>query len=48
MLDIFVKKVDAGFTGESALHRVDRVIDTIKIEVLAKNSWLPNWVFAAH
>jgi len=27
---------------------VDRVIDTIKIEVLAKNSWLLNWVSTAH
>jgi phosphonate transport system substrate-binding protein len=48
IFDVFSKKSDAGFIRESALHRVDKVIDPSKIKVLAETSWLPNWVFAAH
>ena len=48
ILDVFSKKVDVGFIRESALHRVDKVIDPSKIKVLAKTTWLPNWVFAVH
>lgn len=48
IFDVFSKKSEAGFIRESALHRVDKVIDPSKIKVLAQTSWLPNWVFAAH
>ena len=48
ILDVFSRKVDVGFIRESALHRVDKVIDPSKIKVLAKTTWLPNWIFAVH
>ncbi len=48
ILDVFSRKVDVGFIRESALHRVDKVIDPSKIKVLARTTWLPNWVFAVH
>lgn len=48
ILDVFSKKVDVGFIRESALHRVDKVIDPSKIKVLARTTWLPNWIFAVH
>ena len=48
ILDVFSRKTDVGFIRESALHRVDKVIDPSKIKVLAKTTWLPNWVFAVH
>ncbi len=48
IFDVFSKKSDAGFIRESALHRVDKVIDPGKIKLLAETSWLPNWVFSAH
>lgn len=48
ILDVFSKKVDVGFIRESALHRMDKVIDPAKIRVLTATSWLPNWVFAVN
>jgi len=48
ILDVFSKKVDAGFIRESALNRMNKVIDPGKIKVLARTSWLPNWVFAVY
>ena len=48
ILDVFSKKVEVGFIRESALHRVDKVIDPSKIKILAKTTWLPNWVFSVH
>jgi phosphonate transport system substrate-binding protein len=48
ILDVYSKKTTAGFIRESALHRMDKVIEPAKIKVLAETSWLPNWVFSAH
>ena len=48
IFDVYSKKTDVGFIRESALHRVDKVIEPDKIKVLAETSWLPNWVFAVH
>lgn len=48
IFDVYSKKSDVGFIRESALHRVDKVIDPANIKVLAETSWLPNWVFSVH
>ncbi len=48
IFDVYSKKSDVGFIRESALHRVDKMIKPDKIKVLAKTSWLPNWVFSVH
>ena len=48
IFDVYSKKSDAGFIRESALHRVDKVIEPEKIKVLVETSWLPNWVFTVH
>jgi len=48
IFDVYSKKSDVGFIRESALHRVDKVIEPEKIKVLAETSWLPNWVFTVH
>ncbi len=48
IFDVYSKKTDVGFIRESALHRVDKMIEPGKIKVLAETSWLPNWVFSVH
>ncbi len=48
IFDVYSNKADVGFIRESALHRVDKMIDPAKIKVLAATSWLPNWVFSVH
>jgi phosphonate transport system substrate-binding protein len=48
IFNVYSKKTDAGFIRESALHRVDKVIEPDQIKVLTETSWLPNWVFSVH
>jgi len=47
ILNVYRKKVDAGFVRESALEVLKEEIDLSRIRVLAKTPYIPNWPFAA-
>ncbi|GBD98340.1 tetrathionate sensor histidine kinase TtrS [bacterium BMS3Abin07] len=46
ILNVYRKKVDAGFVRESALNVLKEEIDLGKIRVLARTPYIPNWPFA--
>jgi phosphonate transport system substrate-binding protein len=47
ILNVYRKKVDAGFVRESAPIVLEEEIDLDKIRTLAKTPYIPNWPFAA-
>ncbi len=47
ILNVYRKKVDAGFVRESALDVLKEEIDLGKIRIIAKTPYIANWPFAA-
>lgn len=47
ILNVYRKKVDAGFVRESALRVLKEELDLSKIKVLATTPYIPNWPFAS-
>ncbi len=47
ILNVYRKKVDAGFVRETALDVLQNQIDLHKIRIVARTSYIANWPFAA-
>ncbi len=47
ILNVYRKKVDAGFVRESALDVLKEEIDLHEIRIIAKTAYIANWPFAA-
>lgn len=47
ILNVYRKKVDAGFVRESALRVLKEELDLGRIKVLATTPYIPNWPFAS-